>query len=181
MTNKRWLMMNTKGRKLFGISILATVIVAIVVMMITAMAESSTVEMCHNGFNFEANENSVEAHLAHGDAMGFCDPDAPPGHDATLHLVKVCHVPDKNKLKMHTISIRDTALKTHLDHGDYKGECLPLPPPGCRGALESPLNLAGMCLCCLLEVPIDTPITGEILKSYQKDTVMNCGDDEDCK
>src|SRR3989344_5487394 len=37
--------------------------------------------------------------------------------------VKVCHIPGGDKDKANTIEISKDALKSHLDHGDYEGEC----------------------------------------------------------
>src|SRR3989344_2014336 len=37
--------------------------------------------------------------------------------------VKVCHIPGGDKDKANTIEISKDALKSHLDHGDYTGEC----------------------------------------------------------
>ena len=37
--------------------------------------------------------------------------------------VTVCHIPPDNPRNAHTISIGKSALKAHLGHGDYEGEC----------------------------------------------------------
>ena len=37
--------------------------------------------------------------------------------------VKVCHIPGGDKDKANTIEISRDALESHLDHGDYEGEC----------------------------------------------------------
>jgi hypothetical protein len=37
--------------------------------------------------------------------------------------VKVCHIPPGNEENFHTITISANALQSHLDHGDFLGEC----------------------------------------------------------
>jgi hypothetical protein len=43
--------------------------------------------------------------------------------DDTDHKITICHVPPGNPANAHTISIDYSALQTHLNHGDYIGEC----------------------------------------------------------
>lgn len=37
--------------------------------------------------------------------------------------VEVCHIPPGNPEKLHTISISEDDVQTHLDHGDFEGPC----------------------------------------------------------
>ncbi len=39
------------------------------------------------------------------------------------HKVTICHIPPGNPSNAHTISIGESAIKAHLKHGDYEGEC----------------------------------------------------------
>ena len=38
--------------------------------------------------------------------------------------VTICHLPPGNPENAQTITISENALQTHLDHGDYRGECV---------------------------------------------------------
>ena len=35
----------------------------------------------------------------------------------------ICHVPPGNPGNMRTISVRESAVQTHLEHGDLEGAC----------------------------------------------------------
>jgi hypothetical protein len=43
--------------------------------------------------------------------------------------LKICHYPPGNPDNVHTIEINENSLKTHLEHGDYTGECKPIITP----------------------------------------------------
>ncbi len=43
--------------------------------------------------------------------------------------VTICHVPPGNPNNAHTITVGQSALKAHLDHGDEKGPCKDTKPP----------------------------------------------------
>jgi hypothetical protein len=48
-----------------------------------------------------------------------------PGAIAQEAKVEVCHIPPGNPENIHTISINEDALDTHLEHGDHVGACEP--------------------------------------------------------
>lgn len=50
------------------------------------------------------------------------EPTEPPGPKE--QLISMCHVPPGNPNKAHTIYVPESAVETHVDHGDYVGECL---------------------------------------------------------
>ena len=37
--------------------------------------------------------------------------------------VEICHVPPGNESRKHTIEVDESAVRAHLSHGDYFGEC----------------------------------------------------------
>jgi hypothetical protein len=47
------------------------------------------------------------------------------GSPAWAAKVTVCHVPPGNPANSHAISISENAVQTHLNHGDFLGECCP--------------------------------------------------------
>ena len=47
------------------------------------------------------------------------------GSPAWAAKVSVCHVPPGNPANSFSISINESAVQTHLNHGDFLGECCP--------------------------------------------------------
>jgi len=48
-----------------------------------------------------------------------------PGAMAQDAKVEICHIPPGNPENVHTITISENALETHLEHGDHVGACEP--------------------------------------------------------
>lgn len=57
-----------------------------------------------------------KSHSAQADDRG----DKGHGGDGKVTL---CHVPGGDQAKRHTITVGDSALSAHLEHGDHKGAC----------------------------------------------------------
>ncbi len=51
----------------------------------------------------------------------------------TNDKVTICHIPSSNPGNAHTISVAKSAVKAHMDHGDYKGQC-PSKNSGTKGS-----------------------------------------------
>ena len=41
-----------------------------------------------------------------------------------MNNITICHIPSGNPRNAHMITIDESALKAHLKHGDYEGECI---------------------------------------------------------
>jgi outer membrane biosynthesis protein TonB len=39
--------------------------------------------------------------------------------------ITICHIPPGNPFNAHTITVGESAVQAHLDHGDYLGPCEP--------------------------------------------------------
>jgi cysteine-rich repeat protein len=42
---------------------------------------------------------------------------------ASAAEVTICHIPPGNPADQHTVTVGETAVQAHLDHGDHLGEC----------------------------------------------------------
>src|SRR5262245_62111820 len=61
--------------------------------------------------------------------------------------VTVCHVPPGNPRQAHTISISQSAVDSHLAHGDYLGECHVCEPGSTVTCYSGPLSTDGIGAC----------------------------------
>jgi hypothetical protein len=52
------------------------------------------------------------------------------------HKVTICHIPPGNPANAHTIEVSKNALKAHLKHGDYLGECIIVEEPTTTTVVE---------------------------------------------
>jgi hypothetical protein len=44
-------------------------------------------------------------------------------HDPSVAKVPICHVPNGNPANAHTITVGESAVATHIAHGDTVGPC----------------------------------------------------------
>jgi hypothetical protein len=112
-------------------------------------SEQAKVLVCHvppgnpeHPMTIEVGEDSVPAHLAHGDTEGACAGDEAPegseegeeGEEDAETKVIVCHAPPGNPEGPVTIEVGETAVPAHLAHGDTEGACASEETP--EGELE---------------------------------------------
>ena len=99
-----------------------------------ATAQETKANVCHippgnpeNVHTIAISVNALAAHLEHGDSIGACDPQPIDASVAVAEVpqVDVCHVPPENPDNVHTITISQNVVCTHLDHGDNIGACDP--------------------------------------------------------
>jgi hypothetical protein len=94
-----------------------------------AYAVETKTWICHKGRqNIEVSNNSINAHLNHGDELGKCSEQTEQqrGQSKTT----ICHLPGGDITKGVTIEIANPAVDKHIDlHGDFIGPC-PGEPPG---------------------------------------------------
>ena len=106
-----------------------------------------------NMITLHVGASSLQAHLGHGDTVGPCEemeptatisatvtitatatisatpsvtptiPVLPSNTPAPEAQVTICHVPDGNPDNAQTITVGESAVQAHLDHGDYLGPC----------------------------------------------------------
>jgi hypothetical protein len=117
------------------------------------------VTICHippgnpaNAHTITVGAPAVTAHLAHGDTEGACPvtPAPPPG--GTLPTLVICHRPPDNPASPHTITIQQSALASHLAHGDLVGACATQCEAVCNDGDACTVdsgtpNLIGQCSC----------------------------------
>ncbi|MDC0358127.1 HYR domain-containing protein [Oligoflexia bacterium] len=99
--------------------------------------EEKTV-ICHlppgnpeNAHTLEIGAAAVDAHLAHGDHLGECKPNDDDDDDDSdddddednKDKSVICHLPPGNTDNPQTLEVAESAVKAHLKHGDYLGEC----------------------------------------------------------
>lgn len=79
-----------------------------------------------NPHTLEVSTSAVSAHLAHGDTLGACTTNTPEPTDCAAgnsRKVPVCHRPPGNVDNAQTLYLPVSAVRAHLAHGDYEGEC----------------------------------------------------------
>jgi len=103
--------------------------------------------LCHvppgnpdNAHTITIGASAVPAHLAHGDSLGSCATPTPPPPTAAPpqpaptdtpmppppqepSQVTLCHKPPGNPQNAHTITVGQSAVQAHLNHGDSLGPC----------------------------------------------------------
>ena len=68
--------------------------------------------------------------------------------DATCK-VTVCHVPPGNACKEHKIRVGKSAVRAHIEHGDYLGSCdVPPPPPPVPACFSEGTACTATADCC---------------------------------
>ncbi len=95
-----------------------------------------------------------------------------PGAMAQEAKVDVCHIPPGNPENVHTISISENALGTHLDHGDHVGACDPTLSAGgntLRGSSACTCPKAGVWRVTNLEGYMECNVLGIKRKNNSKD------------
>jgi len=99
--------------------------------LVAVQLKPHKVSVCHvpsedpdNSHTISIGKSALEEHLAHGDSEGACaDGDGKTNGGDASGKIDVCHVPEDNPDKPHTISIAEGALEEHLAHGDSAGAC----------------------------------------------------------
>jgi hypothetical protein len=81
-----------------------------------AVANPDGTIVCHKNREIAVNFHSVPAHLAHGDFLGPCEPEA----TAATSSVLVCHL---TGAEPGEIEVAFASLPAHLAHGDFLGPC----------------------------------------------------------
>ena len=93
------------------------------------------VTICHippgnpdNAHTITISRSALDAHLAHGDTIGECEESPGKGKGkgkgkGSDKKVTICHIPPGNPDNAHTITISESALDSHLAHGDTIGDC----------------------------------------------------------
>ena len=96
--------------------ILLTILLLVPASQVTFGDPPNGVQICHKGRTISVNSAAVDAHIAHGDAVGPC---AGYGYGT----VTICHISPGNPDNAHTITVGASAVSAHLAHGDTLGLC----------------------------------------------------------
>ncbi|MCI5210881.1 MAG: hypothetical protein D3910_19320, partial [Candidatus Electrothrix sp. ATG2] len=103
---------------------------AVMLALLPVLASATgKIRLCHKGKTITVSESAIQKHLNHGDTIGPCsqsepeipeEPEEPqvsePEPNVGTKKIRVCH-------KGKTITVSESAIQKHLNHGDTIGPC----------------------------------------------------------